>query len=897
MGRNVLPLLHFFCFITYLYLAAHVLVLSWRSALNRTCSLLVLCFALWSFSLIYTHDHAAGEQTAALFYSIGSLAWGSFASLALWFVLVFVEEKRFRKSPWFFPVLFVPPSLLVYQQWAGQVAAGYALQIWGWAFIWSDSVWSYLFHVYYLTYMVAAFVLLFRAAREAVSGVKREQARIILGTAVPPLVLASVTDVVLPRFGIHAVPNIAPAFVLIWVIGLLFVISRYRTLEITPELAVDHIVSSMADPLLILDAEGSIAFVNRAAERRLGYPQSALEGTSIGELFPVEVRERQLGEIAGKGGAGNVDCVLQSRSKERFLVDFTISEMRQYGDEVIGTVCVARDITERKRAEEQLRKAHDELEKRVEERTADLTAANQRLQEEIRERKRTQVDREESEERFRAIFDNVLNGILLADVESKRFVMANPAMCRMLGYAQQELESLGIADIHPAEDLSAVQEAFEKQARGELALAADIPVKRKDGSVFYADVNSTPVELGARTYLLGMFRDVSEKRRLEEQVRVTQRMEAIGRLAGGIAHDFNNILTVINSYSGFLLDDHADDPVAREDILVVQDAAIKAGRLTAQLLAFSRRQLQRLEVLEPNEVIRELSKMLGRLIGEDIEFKPILQPRLWRIKADRGQIEQVIMNLAVNARDAMPRGGKITVETANLKVDEVFAHDHPGLQPGSYVMLAVTDSGVGMDAETRSKIFEPFFTTKKLGKGTGLGLSTTYGIVKQSGGEIWVDSEPGRGTRFEVYLPRAWEDLGDEQSAKPSIVVARPDETVLVVEDDDNVRRAARRILANRKSTVLEARDAEEALAICAEFKERIDLMITDVIMPRMNGKELADRVRQLYPRMKIILMSGYTDDAVVERGVLTTDLPFLPKPFSSKTFLKTVYEVMDKPD
>jgi two-component system cell cycle sensor histidine kinase/response regulator CckA len=384
----------------------------------------------------------------------------------------------------------------------------------------------------------------------------------------------------------------------------------------------------------------------------------------------------------------------------------------------------------------------------------------------------------------------------------------------------------------------------------------------------------------------------------EEQLRQAQKMEAVGSLAGGIAHDFNNLLSVILSYSELLSEDLRPNDPMREDLDEIKGAGLRAVELTRQLLAFSRQQVLVPKIVDLNEIVGGMEKMLRRLIGEDVELVAIAAPSLRRIVVDPGQIEQVIMNLAVNARDAMPQGGQLTIETAEVDLDEGAAAEHEGLERGRHVMLAVSDTGTGMDHATQARIFEPFFTTKDVGKGTGLGLSTVFGITKQSGGAISAASEPGKGTTFTVYFPVADLAVSAQRSSipPPGRHPLRGSETILLVEDEASVRALARTILRKYGYTVLEAQSGGDALLLCEQHPATIDLLLTDVVMPRMSGRQLAERFAAIRPQMKVLYMSGYTDDAVLRHGVVESTSAFIQKPITPEPLARKLREVLDSP-
>jgi len=507
-----------------------------------------------------------------------------------------------------------------------------------------------------------------------------------------------------------------------------------------------------------------------------------------------------------------------------------------------------------------------------------------------------------SERRFRALVEESWDAIALFAADGT-ITYGSPATTRLLGYDLTEFVGRSALEfIHPDDRAAVLLRLEEVTARPRSRLHIAARVQHKNGSWRYLEgVLTNLLDDPSVAAIVNNYRDVTDRRILEEQILLSQKMEAIGRLAGGVAHDFNNILTAIGGYADLLMADFAPDDKRRGDIEEIHRATQRAASLTQQLLAFSRRQVMQPKVISLNALIPDIEKMLRRLIGEDILFATVLHPRVGNVRADPGQLEQVIVNLAVNARDAMPapNGGRLTIETRNVELDELYAADHPGVTPGRYVMLAVTDTGVGMDEETKSRIFEPFFTTKARGKGSGLGLATVYGIVRQTGGHIWPYSEPGTGTTMRVYLPRV-DDPADpiEHPGEVPPESLRGSETILLVEDEAPVRSVTRQLLERNGYTVLEAADGRTALSLIDGEQDRVhvDLLLTDVIMPGMSGRELADQMKARRPQLRVLFMSGYTDDAVVRHGMLEPGLAYLEKPFRPPVLLRKVREVLRHP-
>jgi two-component system cell cycle sensor histidine kinase/response regulator CckA len=509
----------------------------------------------------------------------------------------------------------------------------------------------------------------------------------------------------------------------------------------------------------------------------------------------------------------------------------------------------------------------------------------------------SRAEQRQAEERFRALVEHSWDAVALFSPDGT-IVYGSPSTTRMLGYDLSEFVGRNAFEfIHPDDQTAVTERLGETMARPQARVGVAARVRHKDGSWRHLEgILTNLLDVPSVGAIVNNYRDVTERRSLQEQFIQAQKMEAVGRLAGGVAHDFNNILTAITGYTDLLLADLPGDDPRREDVDEIHRAAQRAAALTQQLLAFSRRQVMQPKVLGLNALVTDIEKLLRRLLGEDVSLATVLDPGTGNIRADPNQMQQVIMNLAVNARDAMPRGGRLTLETRSVQLDDAYATEHRGVTPGRYALLAVSDNGSGMTEETQSHLFEPFFTTKEMGKGTGLGLATVYGIVKQSGGHIWVYSEVGVGTTIKVHLPRVDEPTEPLWRPLPAPDHSvRGSETILLVEDEPAVRGVARQLLERQGYAVLEAADGPAALALCHEAKASVDLLLTDVVMPGISGRDLADRLALQYPKLRVLFMSGYTNDAIVRHGMLEPGLDYVQKPFPSGVLFQKIREVLDR--
>jgi PAS domain S-box-containing protein len=617
---------------------------------------------------------------------------------------------------------------------------------------------------------------------------------------------------------------------------------------------------NVADMIAVVDVEGNRIYNSPSYQKVLGYTTEELKNSSSFDQIHPDDRNR-VREAASEARRTGVGRPLEYRIRHKDgtwrVLESNASVIRSSTGEPERLVIVNRDITERKEAAESLR----------------LTEFG-----------------------FRSMIEDAPYGIFRAATDGT-LLRANPALRKMLGY--EELEEMLKANL----DRDIFRNSADFHRLSELLDSADefkdveVELKRKDGMPITVRCTGRRVKAEHEgTPCFDVFaEDVTERRVLERQLRMAGKMEAVGRLSGGIAHDFNNLLGVIIGYSQLLKRKLDPGSTLLEPAEEIEKAGQRAASLTRQLLAFSRQQILTPALLNLNDMVADMAKMLPRLLGEDIAVDTSLCADLGMVKADQSQIEQVIMNLAVNARDAMPQGGKLRVETANVELDQAYAWRHAGAKPGRYVMLAVIDTGIGMDAATLAHIFEPFFTTKEVGKGTGLGLATVYGVVKQSGGYIWVDSEIGRGASFQVFLPRVEEPVATMAATAPLAEKIGGSETILLVEDAESLRKLTRSFLESHGYRVLVAQNGEEALQAETRHSGKIDLLLTDVVMPGMNGRVLSERLLPKQPGMRVLYISGYTDSFIAGHGVLERGTALLHKPFTEDALIGKVREVLDK--
>jgi PAS domain S-box-containing protein len=679
------------------------------------------------------------------------------------------------------------------------------------------------------------------------------------------------------------------------------------------------LAENVTDVIWVMDENLKFTYISPSVQRLSGFtPEESMEQGSSMQLTPESL------EYANKVFEEHFKAFLGSPDMEPEPLKVELEDIRKDGStgwsevnttllrspegKFAGLVGVSRDITKRKRAEEELKRHRDHLEELVAQRTGELSKSYEELQLEITERGRAEAALRGSEERLELALRGADLGLWDWNVVTGELVI-NQRCAEMVGYTLDEIgphirwyEEALLPDEKPG-----ILERMTAHLRGKTPLfEAEHRLVKKSGDRIWILTRGRVVERtedGRALRVAGTNLDITRRKQAEEQrakleteLRQSQKMDAIGRLAGGISHDINNLLTAVSVSVDLMSMDLAEkDPLQRE-CTEIKKAVEQAASMTRQLLAFSSKQMLEPKVLDLNQVVRRMQGMLRRLIGEHIELEAVLGAETGQVRADPGQLEQILMNLVLNARDAMPQGGTLTIETAEVRLGEDYVREHIDAEPGPYVMLTVSDTGHGMDEETRSQIFEPFFTTKEAGQGTGLGLSTVFGVVKQSKGRISVSSEPGRGTTFTIYLPSVPDRPEAEGARQAQPKALRGTETVLLVEDEQAVRRAVQDVLQRSGYRVLVASNAGEALLISEQHTGFIHLMLTDVVMPRMSGPELVERLNPWHPEMKVLYVSGHTDKAVAELGVPDPGVTLLQKPFSVESLLQKVRQVLATP-
>jgi PAS domain S-box-containing protein len=860
----LMTLVNIFSFLTYLSLAVYVLGKNPGSSLNRVSSAAISCFGVWSFGFIFIHNHYIPKNVAMQFINICFIAVAAFTSFTLWFYLIFTEKKAILEKKIFYMINFFFPLFFIYLQWKHQAIVEDMLKVsYGWAPIWASSIWVSFFDLYFFSASAVTFYLLIDFRRKTKSAIKRKHATIILTTKGIAFTLGSITDFFLSQSGIHVIPIMGNIFILIWVAGLVYSIARYKLFTVNLATAAENIISTMNDCLILLDTKGTIQLANEACLDILGYSENQLKGKPLTTLLPHgQLQNKHLREMINGKEFKNFYLTLRAKNGAQISASLSTSVLQDEEANIAGIVWIARDISERKIAEELL---------------------------------------QESEAKYLTLVERAKDGVVVVQDEACQFV--NRAMSEITGYTTEELLGKTLFDLVAPEDRDTIAKSYRLRMEGEKVPAFyEAKFQCRRGLIKNVELSAAVIRYNERPADMLVIRDITdrkraeeEKNKIQEQLLQSQKMEAIGILAGGVAHDFNNLLTTIQGYTSLAMMNIPDsDPVSR-DLNQVRQAAGRAANLTRQLLLFSRKQPMEPASVDLNDLVNNLLKMLYRLIGEDITITTALESHLWPVLADEGTIEQVIMNLAVNARDAMPNGGSLTIKTENVTLNKENSQVISEARPGQFVCILIADTGWGMDAKTVERIFEPFFTTKEAGKGTGLGLSVVYGIVKQHRGWINVYSSPGKGSVFKVYLPafltRAHREAKEEI---PLQEFQGKGERILVVEDEETVRKLTVRMLRKNNYKVDEASNGQEALNIFEQERGKYHLVLSDVVLPDQTGLELVDKLLLRQPELRVLLMSGYTDHKSQWPAIKKMGVRFLQKPYALPDLLRALREIIE---
>ena len=873
--------LHLVCAGLYLCMAAYIVARGPKARLNWTCAAINACFFHWSLCLAVCHHPNTSLERAEFFYSVGSFAWASFASFAVLFIVTFLKSSVSR-ARWFWPALLIPPALVVNAQWSGWVAADYPMQAWGHGFAWQHSFWSYFFFTYYAIYMGVGLGLLLRSSMHSTHPVFGRQARIISSTAFIPLGLSSLTDVVLPYFDIHVVPNMAPDFTIIWVAGLVYAIAQYRMLELTPSGAADEIVSTVNEALLLVDPQGQIAWANVAAHDLFGREEYQLPKSSLTNLFPGLTPDAM--EALTRRSGARMSLVARQSSGDDVHVLLSASSMTGTTGEPLGSVLAATDISELKAVEDRLRRAHDDLERRVVERTEELSQANAQMAHEVSERQK-------SEERYRLLIESMQEGLWVID-EKDRTSFVNARMTQILGFEASEMMGRAPTEFGLQGEQSEFVDGLA-QARTGVQSGADWKLVGKAGDRMSAIVQIAPlIEDDEYAGAVLTVVDMTERERLQAQLVHADQMASLGLLAAGVGHEINNPLTYLLDNLRTLAEQlpayEKRLPTDSEFAHVLQ--AVEESRLGAErvrdivsdLRAFSRVDDDQMVPVEPNKVLATALSMAQN----EIRFRAKLVKdygEVPRVLGSEGRLSQVFLNLLVNAAHA--------IDEDSVDEQQIMVRTR---RVGDEVLVEVRDTGSGIEPDLLGRLFEPFVTTKEVGKGFGLGLSICHQTVAAFGGRIEVESEVGVGSLFKVWLPVHQAEL---ERTVPQVVsldlTPLRGARVLVVDDEPVLRRVVKRALG-RDCTVVDAESGEHAKRLLTR-DQNFAVVFCDLMMPGMSGMELYEWLDRVHPEVaqKVVFMTGgvFTPRA---RGLLERATnSVLPKPFDADQVRRAAVDVI----
>lgn len=893
--------LHFFSAFLYLTLGLVIIIKDHNERLNQACAGVMFCFFIWSISTVWVHHPATPEGVARIFADVAAIGWLFYSSFHLWFAWLYTKRKPFR---FFKPVAVLffafPGLLLSLQLTKGVMIDTFQYRSYGWFTPWESSLWSPLFLFYCGFLSLMAFWLIYDYGRKNENVFVKRQSAIIIVTGLTSLVSGFLANVFLSFFIPEGFPSIGDIMSLVWAGGLAFVAIRYNMLNITPFIAANRIVATMKDLLFLLDTDGRIISVNSSAMRVLGCEMQQLSGRRFQEL--VDDGDRGKSELKDKmftEPSYVVETALAYCSGPFIPVELSTSLIPG-----TGIVCVAHDITLQKQRTEYLQEEKKQLESQVLQATEELRQINNRLLSEVQEKKMAVDALEESEERFRIIFEHAPDGIYLID-RNGNFIDGNNEAVRIIGFNKYDIvgKNLFGSGLLSPEDSDTVAGLISGENNDEQSGYRELILTRADGSEIPVEAGSHLLQIGEKCLNVCIVRDLSERKMAEKEaeelrnaLHLSQKMDAVGRLAGGIAHDFNNLLGGIIGYAGLLSKRFNGRFPAEVKVLgKIIDVSKQAADRTAKLLAFARKGKYNVEPVDMHMVISDVVNLMRYTIDPKIVVTSHADAEHSIVKGNRSQLHSALLNLGVNARDALPGGGNIDFSTENVTGREITSADFiPDEQAVTYMKIVVKDDGTGMDELTASRVFEPFFSTKGESKGTGLGLPSVYGTIIQHGGTINLESEPGKGTEFILYLPLCNTITSSvEVPDSPS-----PNETtrggnVLIVDDTPLIREVMEDALLDEGYTVHSCEDGNEALAWYRKHFKELDLVVLDYTMPGINGKECYERMKEIQPSIKTIITSGHAVDGDIEKTLEAGAFAFLQKPFEVNDLIALVNNVL----
>ncbi|MBN1758873.1 MAG: PAS domain S-box protein [Chitinispirillaceae bacterium] len=891
--------LHFFSAILFLILGATLLIRDFGSRLNQMCAGVVLCFFIWSFGTIWVHHPATPVEIARPFGKIATIGWMFFGSFHLCFAWLYTKRKAFKYLRPVTVLLFLLPSVFTLLQWTRSIFVGsLEKRPYGWFTRWNPTPWPTFYFVYLAAILLTAFWLIFDHGRKSDNVYIRRQSVIIIVSGLISLLSGFLINIFISIVYPEGFPPIGDVTSLLWAFGLTYVAIRYNILNITPFIAANRIIVAMKDLLFLLDTHGYIISVNRAAEQVLACRADQITGRHFSELIAAEGRS-ELPDTMLRQSEYTTETVVSCANGPAIPVELFTSLIPG-----TGVVCVAHNISLQRQRTESLKEAKKQLESRVSQATEELRQINQKLVQEVEEKKLAVDAMKESEERFRVIFEYAPDGICLLDREGN-FITGNNELVRITGYAKSAMVGKNLFDfgLLSGEDTRIVKEMINGDSENGIAEYREFTLTKEDTSEIPVEISSHQLRIAERTLNVCIVRDLSLRKEAEKEAQElraalhhSQKMDAIGRLAGGIAHDFNNLLGGIIGYAG-LLQKRLGTPYESDILGKIIHVSKQAADRTAQLLAFARKGKYRVEPVDMHTVIQEIINLMRHTIDPKIGLTYRLEADCATVKGDRSQLHSALLNLGVNARDAVPEGGAIVYSTKNVPRGEVaFPDVDEGTVAEKYLEIVVRDNGIGMDEETISRIFEPFFSTKEEGKGTGLGLPSVYGTIKQHGGSIYCQSEPGKGTSFYLYLPVV-EMLvtGEHTDPAPSGYTEMHTGTgmVLVVDDTPLIREMMEEALIDAGYSVHTCNDGNEALSWYRENHAACDLVILDYTMPDLNGKECFTSMKKVNPTVKAVLTSGHAVDNEIGRTLDAGVISFLQKPFEVDDLTALVRKIL----